>query len=250
MEVPNSLGIFIFYHKPDIKYTETLCSFLELSLGLKQTFFYALTDYAELGLYEIVENLIERLKPFIQTKFHSIMIYIENTLLDETSANFCKDETWFKFFDIYQCYYVIFLYKDSLAFQQPPPLFKYELIPSSNEIIVKNQVTEACLVNRTIIIDNYNIEEFCFNILTVEKEMDIYQFLIGRRFEENRSIVHCNFTPSNLINLFYNYRYKSIIKVNDLDIIPVYSGAVSLRLLNILYRELKACQKRRLITFI
>lgn len=242
--LPTSVGIFIFYHKPTNEYISTLRSFMDVSLGLNKFIIYSLSDYSKYGLYDIMEDILIQIKKLNRTKFHYIMVYLENTLITDTTIH--KELFWYRLFDVFVTNHVIILYKDVIDFELP--IFKFEVVPSEKEISVYQHSIEFGLINRYLIIDNYNLEELCNNILNVVDEMDIYQFLIERRYDITRSTLYCNFTPSNLVNLFYNYKFKNLAKICENDIIPIYVSTIGIRILNILYNELKNCQKKRLIT--
>ena len=245
-KIPISIGIFIFYSKPTNEYVSTLRTFIDLSLGINKIFIYSLSDYPKCGLYDVLEDIIHSLRKLEQNKFHYIMIYLENTLISDTDVY--KDILWFKSFDIYICDHVVIIYKDVIDFELP--MFQYEIVPVENEINIYHHSIDIGLANKYILIDNYNIEELCNDILKIDNEMDMYQFLIGRRYEDNRSTIYCNFTPSNLVNLFYNYRYRTLFKISGNDIIPVFVSTIGIRVLNILYKQLKVCQKNRLLSLI
>lgn len=245
MEVKNpstSIGIFIFYFKPTEDYIKTLRYFLELSLGLNKILIYSIQDYPEYGLYDIMEDVIVNIRNSGIDHYHYIMTYLENTLLVDT--DFFKETLWLKMFDVFSAKHIVLLYKDSLELTKP--LLHYEIVVGDKDIVINQYPVDSALFNRFIIIDNYTIEEFCHNILNIVDEMNIYQFLIERRLTRHKSLVYCNFVPSILINLFYNYKYKSITRISVSDIIPVYVSTIGMRLLSIYYRELKVCQRKRI----
>ena len=94
--LPTTVGIFIFYHKPKADYISNLKSFMDISLGLNKQFIYSLSDYPKYGLYDIMEDILVQLRKLDTPKFHYVMIYLENTLINDTEIY--KELFWFRIF--------------------------------------------------------------------------------------------------------------------------------------------------------
>jgi hypothetical protein len=63
--------------------------------------------------------------------------------------------------------------------------------------------------------------------------------------------LYTNFKPTNEIELFNNLKYISGTEPMDRSIIiPIFVNNLSLKLLEIIYRELKKLQKKRLLNSI
>jgi hypothetical protein len=242
------LGIFIFYHEPEKSYWNTLKCFLNLSIGLKYTdiYKYSILNYKEdSGYIDIISLLLDDMRRIKQTKYHNIIIYVENSIL--LATNYHKDIFWYKIFDIFDVEYVIYLYKEQLDFD--PSLFRYNVSCHNQNLKIDVSKLDDSLKNQFVILDNINIEEFCKSIINCKNKTGLLDYIIERySIEDQLTELYTNFTPTNDINLFRNITLvENSNKIDKSTIVPIFVNSISFKLLNILYAELKSLQKKRLM---
>jgi len=242
------LGIFIFYQEPEISYWNTLKCFLNLSIGLKYTdiYKYSILNYREeLGYLDIISLILEDMSYIKQTTYHNIIVYVENSIL--LATNYHKDIFWYRMFDIFDVNYIIYMYKEELDFE--PSLFRYKVSCHKDNLKIDEIFIDYSLKNQVVILDNINIEEFCKSILNCNNNIKLLDYLVNRYSNEDEiSELFTNFIPTNDIHLLSYYNgLDSHFKIDKSVILPIFITNISLKLLDILYYELKSLQKKRLL---
>ena len=242
------LGIFIFYQEPDVRYWSALQSFLHFSLGLKyeDMFKYSVSDYIEeLGYIDIMSLILDDLSSRGNARYHNIIIYVENSIL--LATDYHKDVLWYRLFDIYQIEYLVFIYKEYLVFDKT--LFPFKVSCTNENLKIEEANIDSFLINKVIVLDNLNIEEFCHSILECSFKTKLIDFMIERySIDEEITELYTNFVPTNDVKLFYNYKFSALkSKIDKNTIVPIYVSNLATKLLDILYRELKNSQKAQLI---
>ena len=242
------LGIFIFYQEPDVKYWSAIQSFLHFSLGLKyrDMFKYSISDYnEELGYLDIMSLILDDISNRGNVKYHNILVYVENSML--LSTDYHKDVVWYRLFDIYQVEYIVFIYKEYLVFDKV--LFPFKVSCTNENLKIEEANIDSILINKMIVLDNLNIEEFCHSIWECTYNTKLIDFMVERySLDEEITELYTNFIPTNDIKLFLNYKYSMRNRIIDkCTIIPIYVSILGTKLLDKLYRELKKCQKAQLI---
>jgi hypothetical protein len=245
------LGIFIFYQDPDKSYWNTLRSFLNLSLGLKYNdiFKYSISDYRQdIGYLDIISLILDDMGRKKQTVYHNIIVYVENSIL--LSTNYHRDMFWYRLFDIFSVEYIVYIYKEQLEFDLL--LFPYRVLCLNQNLMIDHTNIVQQLVNKVIILDNLNIEEFCSAIINCTDKTRLFDYLVNRYvIDDKLTELYTNFKPTNEIELFNNLKYISGTEPMDRSIIiPIFVNNLSLKLLEIIYRELKKLQKKRLLNSI
>ena len=245
------LGIFIFYQEPDKSYWNTLRSFLNLSLGLKYNdiFKYSISDYRqEIGYLDIISLILDDMGRKKQTVYHNIIVYVENSIL--LSTDYHKDLFWYRLYDIFSVEYIVYIYKEQLEFDLL--LFPYRVLCLNQNLKIDQSNIVQPLVNKVIILDNLNIEEFCSSIINCSDKTRLLDYLINRyEIDDELTELYTNFKPTNEIKLFNNLKFISHTKpVDSSIIIPIFVNNLSLKLLEIIYSELKKLQKKRLLNSI
>ena len=242
------LGIFIFYQEPDQSYWNTLKCFLNLSIGLKYSdiYKYSILNYREdLGYLDIISLILEDMSCIKQTKYHNIIVYVENSIL--LATNYHKDIFWYRMFDIFEVEYVIYLYKEQLDFDSF--LFQYRASCHDENLEIDITNMDFLLKNKVVILDNLNIEEFCNSILNCNYNTKLLDYLVERySIEQEHTELYTNFKPTNEVKIFSNLNLLRFhTKIDKSIIIPIFISNISYKLLDILYLELKKLQKKRLL---
>jgi len=242
------LGIFIFYQEPEESYWNTLKCFLNISIGLKYNdiYKYSILNYREdLGYLDIISLILEDMSHIHQIKYHNIIVYVENSIL--LATNYHKDIFWYRMFDIFEVEYIIYLYKEQL--DNDPTLFGYRASCYNENLKIDMTNMNISLKNQVVLLDNINIEEFCYSILNCSNKVKLLDYLVERyTIDKECSELITNFTPTNEINLFSNLNVLGYHnKIDTSIIIPIFVTNISKKLLDILYSELKSLQKKRLL---
>jgi hypothetical protein len=242
-----SLGIFIFYQEPEATYWNAVQSFFSFSMGIKpkQLCKYSIMDYKpHTGYFDMMTLILDDIHARGIYTFHNLIIYVDNSHLLETDYH--KNELWYRLFDNYNVFHLLFIYKDFVEFETE--LFSFKLSCQRDNLKIEHSYQNSFMKNRLIVLDNLNIEEFCLLILKCSKRTNMVDFLPQWVEVSNEPIVNMrtNFIPTNDTVMFYNY-YDTDVDVHPECIFPLCISRMTSKFLETVYRELKLSQKRKIL---
>jgi hypothetical protein len=246
-----SMGIFIFYQEPDAVYWNAVQSFFSFAMGLKkaQILKYSVMDYEpNSGYFDMMTLILDEIHAKGVYTFHSMFIYVDNSHLLETDYH--KNDLWYRLFDNYTVHHLLFIYKDVVAYENE--MFAFKLTCHETNLQIEQNPINSFMRNRVIVLDDMNLEDFCLLILNSahhSRKTGLLDFLPQWLEISNADnvLMRTNFIPTNDTWVFQNYKTNMQLDIHSNCVVPIFISQMTIQFLETLYRQLKVCQKKKIL---